>query len=139
MWLSCVQLRASVLPGEDTAAMKRQRAALAARAAVEENMMQRVQLSKEERKRLKGARRSALSGGAMLEDFADDVAGIVQVHSRLKQPYEDLLSWAPCCASVVSPMNPFDMFCRGVMEVMVSSDVPWSALLTFGLAGGFAG
>jgi hypothetical protein len=73
-----VQLRASVLPGEDTAAMKRQRAHLSARAAVEEDMMQRVQLSKEERRRLKGARRSALSGGAMLEDFADDVAGIVE-------------------------------------------------------------
>ena len=78
-----MQLRASMLPGDDTAPMKRQRAALAARAAVEENMMQRVQLSKEERKRLKGARRSALSGGAMLEDFADDVAGIVQVRPGL--------------------------------------------------------
>ncbi|KAK9904141.1 hypothetical protein WJX75_005357 [Coccomyxa subellipsoidea] len=82
------ELRASVLPGEDTAAMKRQRAHLSARAAVEEDMMQRVQLSKEERRRLKGARRSALSGGAMLEDFADDVAGIVEAADGIDPAFQ---------------------------------------------------
>ncbi len=73
--------------------MKRQRAHLSARAAVEEDMMQRVQLSKEERRRLKGARRSALSGGAMLDDFADDVAGIVQARSFLA-PCLSMLQWS---------------------------------------------
>lgn len=81
-----VQLRAAAVPGEDTSAMKRARSALAARAAVEEDMMQRVALSKDERRRLKGARRSALSGGAMLDDFADDVAGIVAVRSLPSVP-----------------------------------------------------
>lgn len=41
--------------------------------------MARVPLSKAERKNLKAQRRAGLSGGVMLDDFADDVADLVQV------------------------------------------------------------
>lgn len=37
----------------------------------------RVPLSKEERKNLKAQRRAGLSGKALLDDFADDIADIV--------------------------------------------------------------
>lgn len=39
----------------------------------------RVPLSKDERKRLKAARRSGLAGSAVLDDFADDVAGVLEL------------------------------------------------------------
>ncbi len=41
--------------------------------------MARVPLSKTERKNLKAQRRAGLSGGVMLDDFADDVADLIQV------------------------------------------------------------
>eukprot|EP00887_Chlorella_sp_A99_P005929 scaffold29.g5929.t1 len=63
--------------GMDTAAAIRERQRLAARDDVEEELMIRVPLSKEERKRLKAQRRAGLSGKALLDDFADDIADIV--------------------------------------------------------------
>jgi hypothetical protein len=47
----------------------------------EEELMARVPLSKAEHKNLKAQRRAGLSGGIMLDDFADDVADLVQVSS----------------------------------------------------------
>lgn len=44
----------------------------------------RVPLSKDERKRLKAARRSGLAGGSVLDDFADDVAGVLQLGEASK-------------------------------------------------------
>ena len=41
--------------------------------------MARVPLSRAERAGLKQARRAGMAGGAMLDDFADDIAGLVQV------------------------------------------------------------
>ena len=41
--------------------------------------MARVPLTKTERKNLKAQRRAGLSGGVMLDDFADDVADLIQV------------------------------------------------------------
>ncbi|KAL4853965.1 Neuroguidin [Chlorella vulgaris] len=70
------ELRAAA-PGLDTAAALRERQRLAAREDVEEELMIRVPLSKEERKRLKGHRREGLSGKGLLDDFADDVADII--------------------------------------------------------------
>ena len=64
---------------EETAGLQRAKARLAARAAQEEELMARVPLSKGERKNLKAQRRAGLSGGAMLDDFADDVADLIQV------------------------------------------------------------
>ena len=64
---------------EETAGLQRARARLAARAAQEEELMARVPLSRGERKNLKAQRRAGLSGGVMLDDFADDVADLVQV------------------------------------------------------------
>ena len=66
---------------EETAGLQRAKARLAARAAQEEELMARVPLSKGERKNLKAQRRAGLSGGAMLDDFADDVADLIQVIS----------------------------------------------------------
>ncbi|CAK0782908.1 hypothetical protein CVIRNUC_006103 [Coccomyxa viridis] len=63
---------------EETAGLQRAKARLAARAAQEEELMARVPLSKGERKNLKAQRRAGLSGGAMLDDFADDVADLIQ-------------------------------------------------------------
>ncbi|PSC73947.1 Something about silencing 10 [Micractinium conductrix] len=63
--------------GLDSAAALRERQRLAAREDVEEELMIRVPLSKEERKRLKLHRREGLSGKALLDDFADEVADIV--------------------------------------------------------------
>ena len=66
---------------EETAGLQRAKARLAARAAQEEELMARVPLSKTERKNLKAQRRAGLSGGVMLDDFADDVADLIQVAS----------------------------------------------------------
>ena len=63
--------------GMDTADALRQRQKLAARAEVEEELMIRVPLSKDERKKLKAQRRAGLSGKALLDDFQDDLAGLV--------------------------------------------------------------
>jgi len=63
--------------GMDTADALRQRQKLAARADVEEELMIRVPLSKDERKKLKAQRRAGLSGKALLDDFQDDLAGLV--------------------------------------------------------------
>ncbi|PRW45524.1 Something about silencing 10 [Chlorella sorokiniana] len=63
--------------GLDTAAALRERQRLAAREDVEEELFIRVPMSKEERKRLKAHRRDGLSGKALLDDFADEVADIV--------------------------------------------------------------
>eukprot|EP00890_Picochlorum_soloecismus_P003905 jgi/Picsp_1/4515/NSC_06736-R1_sas10 utp3 c1d family len=78
--------------GMDTADALRTRQRLAARENVEEELMIRVPLSKEERKSLKAQRRAGLSGKALLDDFADDIAdlvdgkdlGIDSMHSRHK-------------------------------------------------------
>ena len=64
---------------EETAGLQRAKARLVARAAQEEELMARVPLSKGERKNLKAQRRAGLSGGVMLDDFADDVADLIQV------------------------------------------------------------
>ena len=63
--------------GMDTADALRQRQKLAARAEVEEELMIRVPLSKDERKKLKAQRRAGLSGKALLDDFQDDLADLV--------------------------------------------------------------
>jgi U3 small nucleolar RNA-associated protein 3 len=63
--------------GGDTAAMARGRARLRERDEVEEDLMIRVPLSREERRRLKAQRRDGMSGKALLDDFADDLAGLV--------------------------------------------------------------
>ncbi len=63
--------------GMDTAEALRHRQKLAARENVEEELMIRVPLSKDERKRLKAQRRAGLSGKALLDDFQDDIADLV--------------------------------------------------------------
>lgn len=63
--------------GMDTAAAKRERRRLSAREAVEEELMIRVPLTKEERKRLRAQKRAGLSGKALLDDFGDDLVDII--------------------------------------------------------------
>lgn len=76
----CLQLRASnVVAGNETLEALRHRQKLEARAAEEEALMVRVPLSKEQRKKLKADRRGNLSGAAMMNDFADDVADLIGV------------------------------------------------------------
>lgn len=48
------------------------------------DMQMRVPLSKEERKSLKARQRANLSGAAGLHDFADDVAGVLDVNEAEK-------------------------------------------------------
>ena len=86
--LCALQLRTSAA-GEEGAGLARARARLEARAAQEEELMARVPLSRAERQNLKQQRRAGLSGGAMLDDFADDIAGLVQVRGVV-------LQWASC-------------------------------------------
>ena len=57
----------------------RHRQRLEARAAEEEDLMTRVPLTKEQKKQLKADRRVNLSGAAMMNDFADDVADLIGV------------------------------------------------------------
>ena len=45
------------------------------RASVEEDLLTRVRLSKDEAARLKGQRRAGMSAQAMMADFADEVRG----------------------------------------------------------------
>lgn len=70
-----------VRAGEETEMAAKQRVRLERRAAEEEEMMMRVPLGKKELKELKAARRAGMAGGALLDDFADDVADLVKVHS----------------------------------------------------------
>lgn len=75
-----VQLRASTATaGNESMEALRHRQRLEARAAEEEDLMVRVPLSKEQRKQLKADRRHNMSGSAMMNDFADDVADLVGV------------------------------------------------------------
>ena len=53
------------------------RAKLAAREAVEEDLMLRVPISKEERKKLRREHRKGMAGAGLLAEFADDVADVV--------------------------------------------------------------
>ena len=71
--------------GNESMEALRHRQRLEARAAEEEDLMVRVPLSKEQRKQLKADRRHNLSGAAMMNDFADDVADLVGV-SLFKDP-----------------------------------------------------
>lgn len=73
-----VQLR-GVRPGEETEQATKQRERLDRRAAEEEELMMRVPLKKKELKGMRAAQRAGLSGGALLDDFADDVADLVKV------------------------------------------------------------
>ena len=76
--------------GSATLASLRHRQHLEARAAEEEDMFTRVPLSREDRRRLKADTRAGLAGqGAMLDDFADDVAGLVQVRHNCTAPSLD--------------------------------------------------
>lgn len=61
----------------DSAAARRKLHSLDARAAVEEDLMMRVPLSKDQRRSLKAHKRAALSGKGLNDDFADDVAELV--------------------------------------------------------------
>jgi U3 small nucleolar RNA-associated protein 3 len=63
--------------GMDTVAALRQRQKMAARDAIEEELMIRVPLSRDERKQMKAQRRAGLSGKALLDNFVDDVADLV--------------------------------------------------------------
>ena len=79
---------------EETAGLQRAKARLAARAAQEEELMARVPLSKTERKNFKAQRRAGLSGGVMLDDFADDVADLIQVgFLRIHQCLQQGILW----------------------------------------------
>lgn len=66
------------LTGMDSAAAVRQRHRLAAREAVEEDLMLRVPLSREEGKAQRAARRAGLAGAALLDDFREDVASVLE-------------------------------------------------------------
>lgn len=66
-------------PGDDNAMVAKQRERLEKRAAAEEELMMRVPLAKKELKSMKAARRLQASGGALLDDFGDEVADLVQV------------------------------------------------------------
>lgn len=87
----------------DTFAALKEKQRMEARAREEEELMVRVPLTKEERKRLKAQQRAGLSGRALLDDFADDVAGVLgaadddtrafTARTRLNQKFgADLLS-----------------------------------------------
>lgn len=57
----------------------RSRQALESRAEAEEELFTRVPLSREENKRLKASRRAGLAGAGAMDDFADEVADLVEV------------------------------------------------------------
>ena len=109
---------------EETAGLQRAKARLAARAAQEEELMARVPLSKTERKNLKARRRAGLSGGVMLDDFADDVADLIQVgflriHQCLQQGILWLIwLWHGSYRSVLSYLNA--KYCRSILVVGVT-------------------
>eukprot|EP00877_Chromochloris_zofingiensis_P010647 jgi/Chrzof1/5836/Cz16g17190.t1 len=69
----------TAVAGFDSAAAVAARQRLEARAAVEEDLMVRVPLSKQEAKKLRAQRRAGLSGQGLLDDFADEVADLVQL------------------------------------------------------------
>ncbi|GAB4821287.1 hypothetical protein N2152v2_008333 [Parachlorella kessleri] len=68
--------RLGAVAGMDTAEAIRARHRLQERDEVEEELMVRVPLSRDERKRLKAQRREGLAGRALLDDFADDIADL---------------------------------------------------------------
>ena len=71
------------------------------RAAEEEELMMRVPLAKSELKGLRAAQNNArFSGGAMLDDFADDVADLVQVPLLILSLLFPCLSWLPFQLSI---------------------------------------
>ena len=72
-----LQLRDTLI-GEDTDYAAQQRARLDRRAAEEEELMTRVPLRKKELANLKAAHRVGMSGGALLDDFADDISKLFQ-------------------------------------------------------------
>ena len=86
--------------------------------------MARVPLSKTERKNLKAQRRAGLSGGVMLDDFADDVADLIQVgflriHQCLQQGILWLIwLWHGSYRSVLSYLNA--KYCRSILVVGVT-------------------
>lgn len=69
--------------GMEGAGALRERQKLAAREALEEDLMIRVPMSKDERKRLKQERRKGMAGAGLLSDFADDMADLVEATERL--------------------------------------------------------
>jgi hypothetical protein len=93
--------------GEEGAGLARARARLQARAEQEEELMARVLLSRGERQGLKQARRGALAGGALLDDFADDIAGLVQARARAACMHAPLTWPAPdlACLPVAAAMH----------------------------------
>ena len=94
-----VQLRASsAVAGNETLEALRHRQRLEARAAEEEDLMVRVPLSKEQKKQLKADRRVNLSGAAMMNDFADDVADLVGVSSLSLQHFTGLYKSVHLCS-----------------------------------------
>lgn len=72
---------------DDDANTAKQRMRLERRAAEEEDLMMRVPLTKKEMKDVKAMHRAQLTGGALLDDFADDVAGLIQVRSLSQELY----------------------------------------------------
>ena len=98
------------MAGNETLEALRHRQRLEARAAEEEDLMVRVPLSKEQKKQLKVDRRVNLSGAAMMNDFADDVADLVGVSSL---PVCHLLCWLQSRDFLLSPTVKLDtMSCR---------------------------
>lgn len=85
-----LQIREARVEGDSSYAA-RQRERLLRRAAEEEELMMRVPLAKKELKGLRAVQHKAgFSGGAMLDDFADDVTDLVQV-SFLLHVYPNLI------------------------------------------------
>ncbi|MEW5298021.1 MAG: hypothetical protein WDW36_001185 [Sanguina aurantia] len=65
--------------GFDSMGAIRSRQQLESRAEAEEELFTRVPLSREENKRLKASRRAGLAGAGAMDDFADEVADLVEV------------------------------------------------------------
>lgn len=72
------------LAGSDSAFALRERQKLAAREKVEEELMNRIALSKEDKRRLKAAQHSGVRGTDLAEHLADDVAGMMEMAEGLK-------------------------------------------------------
>lgn len=113
-----LQLRASsAVAGNETLEALRHRQRLEARAAEEEDLMVRVPLSKEQKKQVKADRRVNLSGAAMMNDFADDVADLVGVSSlSLKQR---CFKWCPRNVYLVATTEIFERHERDKQMLLV--------------------
>lgn len=91
--------------------------------------MMRVPLAKKELKGMRAAQRAGLSGGAMLDDFADDVADLVKVvlnRQTLNRPFvmpipgekdgqsesgkDDAILWTPKTDAVMFRILPLPLF-----------------------------